>query len=158
MLDKRFVLCYYSRMAKNERDFQTWIKKQFDSAGVFYSQCHPGLSADSGLPDLFVLCDVGLIPVELKIGTVEDGKRLWTSSVRPSQVRWHSALNSAGGCSVLLVGVWCGDRWQTACVDALYITQFEDGFEFGQECEWLDHESLATALNDFVDESVSLGY
>lgn len=55
-----------------------------------------------GYPDLQFLVDGVLLPVEVKVGKVVDG-RLVSRQIRPSQIHWHHEFWVAGGRALILV-------------------------------------------------------
>ena len=137
----------------SERKFQNFVKKAWFG---FSTQLHPGIGSDRGVPDLLLLSDMGLIPVELKIGKIEGGK-LWSSEVRPSQLGWHSRLAAAGGISVFFIGVFEDNTWRIFAVDSLKMTQWETaGFQVGKTAIELNPEHLNSEFQNFLERRHSL--
>lgn len=60
-----------------------------------------------GVPDIQILLDNHLLPIELKIGKLKahDPDRLYIHKLSPAQVSWHIRFWSAGGIAHILVGV-----------------------------------------------------
>lgn len=133
----------------DERTFQTWFKNNFLG---WVSQFHPGPSSDVGCPDLFVLLNQGNVtPVEIKIGSLDGEGNLWTKEIRPSQIRWHSALAIAGGISLIVCGVWSGDRWRIFSINGADAKKWhEDGFKVGVDAIEIHSDDLVNGLSDFV--------
>ena len=127
----------------SERDFQTWIKRNWTG---WVTQLHPGVGSDTGIPDLLLGTVHGLIPAELKLGSIDEDGLLWCSAVRPSQIRWHSALADAGFDSVLMVGVWEAERWRVFVVDAAIAGEASSGFVVGRQAVELDAGDLVEGL------------
>ena len=90
---------------KLEREFQNFIKDTLKAEGGYFSQLHPGMGSDLGIPDLLLAVDsVGILPTELKVGTI-DGDELTSSNVRIGQVIWHEKITDHGYLSCVLIGV-----------------------------------------------------
>lgn len=135
----------------DERAFQTWFKNNFLD---WNSQVHPGLSADPGLPDLLCLISDRIVPLELKIGSIELDEHqhvIWSKEVRPSQIRWHTSLSVAGGFSALIIGVWAGTSWRVFAVNSCLAKQWHTkGFEIGPEAIEINPDDLVNGLADFM--------
>lgn len=69
----------------------------------------PRRGSGTGMPDVQVLLDDILLPVELKLGEVK-GDRIFASDFQPAQVSWHTKFHLAGGRAIFLVGLWQGSR------------------------------------------------
>jgi hypothetical protein len=132
----------------SERDFQNWFKSNWSG---WLTQLHPGQGSDVGVPDLILGVSSGLLPVEVKIGSVDDQGLVWTCAVRPAQIRWHTNLADHGYNSILLIGCWQGDGWKVIAVDAS-LSRFWDvcGFKLGETAFELDPSNLFDSLNEFV--------
>lgn len=134
-----------------EREFQTWFKSNWSG---WLTQLHPGAGSDVGIPDLLLGCSSGLLPAEIKIGSVDDGI-LWTSAVRPAQLQWHTRLANHGFNSILIVGVWQGDKWKVYAVDSINARFWDSvGFRIGHVAFEIDPANLFDSLNDFLFEQV----
>ncbi len=135
----------------SERELQTWFKANWHG---WVSQFHPGLGSDLGCPDLFVLLNSGNVtPVELKIGSLNGEGRLYTKEIRPSQIRWHSGLAMAGGISLIVCGIWSGDRWRVFGINGADASKWdEDGFLVGSEAIEIDTRDLQGNISNFVFE------
>jgi hypothetical protein len=73
----------------------------------YWSEAYePGTGSGNGYPDLQLMDSNSkeLLPVELKIGDIKNG-RLFSHEVRPAQVVWHHQFCSFGARSALLVGI-----------------------------------------------------
>ena len=70
--------------------------KRFPPGSVWLSE--PGVGSDYGLPDVWVLCDFGFIPLELKRG--EDPLRRF----EPSQKKFHK-LSLLRGCHTFCMSI-----------------------------------------------------
>ena len=94
--------------SRSEAAFQRALIKAYDgwAEGV-----HPTNGMKTGVPDtLFLDPHDVLVPIELKVGKVENGK-LVVKEIRPAQRRWARKFRKAGGKSGFLVGVPIGRHW-----------------------------------------------
>ena len=135
------------KIQPDERDFQNWLKQNYFG---WHTQVHPGIGCDVGVPDLILLTPSGLLPVEVKIGMLED-QILWSKEIRPSQIRWHESLANAGGDSIFIVGVWADNFWRVFVVDSRDAHLWDtSGFRIGIEAIELNPDSLTSGITDFV--------
>jgi hypothetical protein len=142
-------------MAKpnSEREFQNFIKDTLKQQGCWSSQLHPGLGSDVGIPDLLTACDsVGIVPIELKIGTVENNTIVWSSTVRPSQVAWHYKVTSHGWPSAVLIGVPVGKSWDVYIVEGSKANMVRDGLHIGKDTHKLDTRVFADSLSSWAED------
>ncbi len=151
-------MCYYVLMPKNsERDFQKFIKTNWSG---FLSQLHPSPlgGSDIGIPDLLLGASFGLLPCELKIGSISDNV-LSVSEVRPSQISWHRRLAKAGFESIFLVGVWAGGEkgkpndassWRAYAIDGDMMEDWDNGFEIEIDAFEINTNSLMNEIDNFV--------
>lgn len=102
-------------MANEERQFQRWFAKQWQGSGGWVENVHPSFGTKTGIPDLFVLVAKLLVPIELKVGTVEGGE-LKVSDIRPAQIRWSKKFSNHGGVCGLIAGVRRGSSWRIAVI------------------------------------------
>lgn len=139
------------QIQKSEREFQTWVKRHLEQGDMWFTQIHPGLGADPGLPDLYVDTEAfNHTGCELKIGSAHDADGiLWTSQIRPAQIRWHSHVAYHGGFSFFLVGVWSGDEWRVFAIDGAIVDKWENGFEIGTEAIELVPSMLVGEIDGF---------
>jgi len=75
----------------------------------FIEWVEPAAGGDIGSPDMKLLVDRFLRPVELKRGVFRRG-RVLPDRVRPSQVSWHRRFQEAGGRSFFLIGIFDDDH------------------------------------------------
>lgn len=132
----------------SERELQTWFKANWHG---WLTQLHPGQGSDVGIPDLILGDSSGLLPVEVKLGSIDEDNILWCSAIRPAQIVWHKALADAGFNSILLVGVYQGSAWRPFVVDAS-LSRFAEisGFKVGETAFELDVRNLEESLSEFV--------
>lgn len=102
-------------MASEERQFQRWFVKEWQRTGGWVENVHPSFGTKTGIPDVFVLVAKLLVPIEIKVGTIESGV-LEVSEIRPAQIRWSRKFSSHGGCCGLIAGVRRGSRWRIGVV------------------------------------------
>lgn len=140
---------------QNERAFQNFIKDQIKSEGGWYSQIHPGLSSDVGIPDLLTAVEsVGVLPTEIKVGTVaEDNKTIWSRAIRPSQISWHTRLTGHGYLSAILIGVATGKTWRIFAVDGMKANKCKAGYIIGEDATEIDPRFFTTELDQWAAES-----
>ena len=91
----------------SETDFKIAFR---DTLAGWSEAYEPGRGSGTGYPDLQVLVNGRLIPVEAKVGVFSRGK-LWCREVRPAQIGWHYRLMRAGGFSVFIFGVLDASIW-----------------------------------------------
>lgn len=142
-------------MAKqnNERAFQNYVKDTIRSEGGWFSQLHPGMSSDFGIPDLLTAVDsVGILPTELKIGSIEDNVTLWSSSIRPSQIAWHTRLTEHGYPSSILIGVPSGKSWRIFIVEGCLAANVKKGLKIGSEAREIDSRFFLSEIDEWAND------
>lgn len=85
----------------NESEFKTWFRANWDS---WLESYEPRRGSGVGIPDLQIVVGGRLVPIELKVGTIEDGL-VFTKEVRPDQIGWHRRLGTFGVKSWFVVGI-----------------------------------------------------
>lgn len=64
----------------------------------------PAGGSSVGFPDLLLFHpSIGMLPVELKVGTLKHGI-IEPRELRPAQIRWHKSFFRHGGLSAIIVG------------------------------------------------------
>lgn len=135
----------------NERSFQNFIKDTIKKEGGWYSQLHPGTGSDFGIPDLLTAIEsIGILPMELKIGSIETGNILWSSAIRPAQIAWHNRLTQHGYMSCILIGVPCGKSWRIFAVDGMEANKVRDGFIIASDAIEIDPRFFLEELNQWA--------
>lgn len=135
----------------NERHFQNFVKDTIRAEGGWYSQLHPGLSSDVGIPDLLTAVDsMGILPVELKIGSIEAGNLLWSSAIRPTQIAWHTRLTQHGYLSCIMIGVPEGKTWRVFAIDGMDANKVRDGFIIDKDATEIDPRFFLEELNQWA--------
>lgn len=132
-----------------ERKFQKFVKTKWNGYSI---QLHPGIGSDVGIPDLFLGYSSGLIPCELKIGSLSDNF-LRTTEVRPSQIAWHFRHANAGYESIFLVGVpQPENNWRLFVIDGLTIQGWDsDGFEINKDTFEINIQNFQSEIEDFIE-------
>lgn len=87
--------------AMSETDFKVWFREQFKGWSEAYE---PRRGSGTGMPDIQILLDGLLLPIELKLGEIKNG-RVFADEFQPAQVSWHYRFNQAGGVAIFIVGV-----------------------------------------------------
>lgn len=125
--------------------FSGWIERVEKARGM-----------TDGFPDLVALLPSGILPIELKVGSVIDGI-LWSDEVRPSQIRWHHNFSTHGGTSIFVVGVWSGNEWQAYAFDGMLARFWEStGFKIGDVAYQLDMSNLNESLTNFLFDQLGV--
>lgn len=123
-----------------ERDFKRWCR---NILGRWNCAIEPALGADLGVPDLMVLRGGLLLPIELKVGEIVDG-RLFPRKVRPDQIQFMEGLMRAGGECCFVVGVYDGE-WKgfgTRNCRARNLSTWKKGFD-------IDAYTVLSSTSDF---------
>lgn len=137
---------------QNERAFQNFLRDHISAEGGWSSNLHPGIGSDIGIPDMLIATEsVGLLPAELKIGTIdEDNKTLWSRSIRPAQIQWHLRLTSHGYISCILIGVPTGKSFRIFAIDGVNAAKVKDGFIIGEEATEIDPRFFTTEIDQWA--------
>lgn len=136
-----------------EEDFRKDFIKQYTG---WIERIEPGLGMNPGIPDLIAMTDIGLVWIELKVGSLVENV-LYTEEIRPAQVSWHFRFHNKnkGRCPVTLVatGVWTGKSWRVFVIEGDKIMNWEEGFETHNLKE-LRFQELTEDLETFVSGCV----
>tara|TARA_R110000822_G_scaffold287462_1_gene408721 strand:- start:285 stop:725 length:441 start_codon:yes stop_codon:yes gene_type:complete len=84
-----------------ESEMKVWLRKNWDGWMETYE---PRIGSGIGIPDVQIVVDKAIIPIELKLARVER-EMLYSSPIRPSQIAWHRALSEFEVPSLFLFGV-----------------------------------------------------
>ena len=111
----------------NESDFKRWLRTNWDGWMETYE---PRRGTGIGIPDVQIVVDGRIVPIELKVGVIKNGV-LFPREIRPPQIVWHKKLNDAGVASVLLIGVYdfTIDDFIACAVDGQYIRNWKHGYK-----------------------------
>lgn len=121
-----------------------------DSYNGFVKRIEWARGGDSGVPDLILGTTAGLVPAEVKIGSIIDGV-LWTSNIRPSQLKFARDISSAGFPSIFLVGVQEAIHWRCFVFNAVLAPQFDTcGFAIGKDCLEINLNHLVDEIDNFI--------
>lgn len=96
------------RAKREELRFKRWFRDSFKGWSEAYE---PRRGAGNGIPDLQLLIDRALVPIELKVGYT-DNDMIYVYEVQPSQVSWHIQFWRAGGVARFVVGIPDGKTWE----------------------------------------------
>lgn len=133
------------KIQPNEKDFREWIIKTYDG---WINRIEPSQGMNPGIPDLLVMTDIGLVPVELKIASLDDGL-LWSSEIRPSQISWHVDYYQRNRHrqphTAFLFGVWAKDTWKVFALTGEACRGWQNGFKIDALTE------LKNLTEDFED-------
>lgn len=80
-----------------------WAQLRAGLGDAWYSRIEAGRGGTPGNPDVLVLIDGVIVPIELKVGHLHEQRSVVFADVRPEQVLWHSKLWRAGGRSLFLI-------------------------------------------------------
>lgn len=83
-----------------------------------------------GIPDVQIVVDGRIVPIELKVGVIKNGV-LFPREIRPPQIVWHKKLNDAGVASVLLIGVYdfTIDDFIACAVESQHMRNWKNGYK-----------------------------
>ena len=97
-----------------ETEFRKYIKELLANAGVFSITVEHRSGGSVGAPDLLLLVDTLLLPVELKVGSYDArADVVRCERIRPAQIKLLDELSAAGGRARLLIGVQDFRGWQS---------------------------------------------
>lgn len=148
-----------SKIQPDENNFSQWFSKNWNH---WCERFHPGIGSGLGIPDRFILTPImGFcqhVPIELKIGFIDEKGILWSKDIRPSQISWHTNVRRAKGLSFFLVGIWQGKNWQCVVFDGKHAAKASlEGLTIGKEAFILDTSSGFTrALQTFIENSAMI--
>jgi hypothetical protein len=122
-----------------EGSFRTWFRRVWFQ---WMDRIEPTRGSTIGFPDVLVLTDGAQFPIELKIGTIRDG-RIFADEVRPAQVIWHRDFERFGGSSLLLIGAPLekAGHWAAFAVSGTRARYWQDGFVIGKEAYLINGKS-----------------
>ena len=113
------------------------------------------MGMNPGFADLLALTPSGFLPIELKIGTIDENNVLWCSEIRPAQIAWHRNLANHGGDSVFVVGVWAG-KWNAYIFESTISPEWDrTGFKIDSEAYPL-LDDLETSVASFMADTMGL--
>lgn len=114
------------KMTYREEDLRKWFRSNWDG---WLESYEPRKGGGVGIPDLQILVDGVLVPIELKWGSrIGFAGNLYIDEVEPVQVRWHKLFDVAGGTSWFLVGCDCTGGFEVYLYKAPYVVEnWRDG-------------------------------
>ena len=129
---------------------ETQYKKEFRKlVGVWSEVYEPTRGSGLGYPDVQLLVDRKLLPVELKVGKVVGGM-LMPEEVRPSQISWHHAFAREGGHALVLVCTGkpsAMDAWAIPSVRREVLSIWRKGYVIGDCIQWISRGSMRFPLD-----------
>jgi len=139
------------KLQPTEADFSKWFRKNYKG---WCERVEPAMGMNPGFPDLLALTPATLLPIELKIGTIEDDV-LWCSEIRPTQIAWHRNFANHGSESVFVIGVWNG-KWLPYIFDGTLAANWDrTGFKIGVEAHPLIGD-LETSVASFMSDTMGI--
>ena len=131
-----------------EAELKVWFRKNW--AGWVESY-EPRLGSNVGIPDLQVVVDQRLVPIELKLCQIV-GDELLSSDIRPPQINWHRTLSGYGVPSLFLFGSGVGKSPDCLFAAPGYLI---DRWEFGFKITDLskinhDKDLFSKSLTDYI--------
>lgn len=131
-----------------EADLKVWFRSHWLGWVESYE---PRLGSSVGIPDLQVVVDQKLVPIELKLCRIEFGL-LFPSEVRPPQINWHRNLSCYGVPSLFLFG-----QGKTKAPDFLFaapgyaIANWSFGFDLKSLSEVsVERDKFSKSLTDYI--------
>jgi hypothetical protein len=95
-----------------ESKFRNYIRDLLLKNGVWSCSVEHRSGGSVGFPDTVVMVGGLLLPVELKLGRLDQRmQRMHISRLRASQIGWFEGHRAAGGSSGLLIGVREREAW-----------------------------------------------
>lgn len=91
-----------------ERDLRKIVKDRWSG---WVDWIEPRGNAGIGRPDMDLLVDNQIAPVELKIGLLMGEHKFKPEKIRADQVSWHHRFHSAGGVSFFMFAESPTDIW-----------------------------------------------
>lgn len=89
---------------KPETKFKSWFLSRWENAGGWGGRYEPSMGSDIGYADTQLLIRQ-LVPFEFKMATIGINDKLYSDTIRPSQIGWHERLNRFGQCTFFLWGI-----------------------------------------------------
>ena len=110
-----------------EAEFKKWLRQNWSG---WIESYEPRRGTGVGIPDVQIVVQGKLVPIELKLGIIKNGI-LFPREVRPAQIAWHRKLNDAGVKSILMVGVYdfVADDFDACLVDGSFLKNWKQGYK-----------------------------
>lgn len=119
---------------------ETEYKRKFRTlVGVWSGVYEPGKGAGLGAPDLQILVNKKLFPIELKCGKLK-GRKIVASRIRPAQISWHQDFLMAGGTAYVLVcfgKIGAMHAWALPSCHRDVTSKWKEGWEIEEGQWWL---------------------
>lgn len=105
-------------MARLETEFKKWFRRNWSG---WIESYEPRRGSGVGIPDIQIAVAGRIVPIELKVGTLDENDVLWIDEIRPDQIGWHRRASESGIYTQFLVGVY-----EEGVLDAVvFVDQFE---------------------------------
>jgi hypothetical protein len=133
---------------------ETGYKRQLVKVlGVWCETYEPGHGSGVGYPDLQALALGRLVPIEVKVGAVWEG-RLFPSRIRPSQISWHHDFMIAGGKAFFVVCFGKKDlmnAWALPACDRSSLSRWKDGWSLDNCKPWVSKGKLVLPAEKLLE-------
>jgi hypothetical protein len=109
------------------------------TCGVWSEAYETARGSGSGYPDLQLLLDSVLVPVELKCGVIRD-IRLVPTRIRPAQISWHHEFKAAGGKAFVVVctgEINVMSAWAIPSTDREVTSRWKEGYNILKCKQWM---------------------
>lgn len=148
----------FEKRRKWKEASETSLKRSFRSLVGVWSEAYETRSGSGfGYPDLQLLINGWLLPVEIKKGWISEG-RLHSTQIRPSQIFWHHRFAKSGGTSVIIV-CWKDPLLQAWALPACtkdVTSGWKQGWEI-EDCEqWIKDKKMVINLSSLVPNTNAL--
>lgn len=123
------------RAKREELKFKRWFRDKFKGWSEAYE---PRRGGGNGIPDIQLLIDRMVVPVELKVGYT-DNDMLYVYEIEPSQVSWHIQFWRAGGVANIVVGIPSGKQsWEVLTLPdvSFDLMQWRRGWKLSECKPW----------------------
>lgn len=114
-------------MARHESEFKKWFR---NNTPYWVESYEPRRGGGVGIPDIQIGVEGVLIPIELKVGRVDENHICWTEEVRADQIGWHRCAAEAMIPTLMCVGIAMPkNQWQMIWVDGIDMRLWKAGYE-----------------------------
>lgn len=130
-----------------EKDLRRLLRQKWDG---WIDWLEPRGNAGVGRPDVDLLHDGILVPIELKIGQCIDLKdRQFRAKIRPDQVAWQHRFYAAGGVSLFLIANSPTEMW----LGRKLIMSFSGDRWLFDDCWVIDVNDLSNSLRSGIAQA-----
>jgi hypothetical protein len=129
---------------------ETEYKRKFrEICGCWTEVYEPARGSGTGYPDVQMLVDGVLIPVEMKRGDIKNGF-VRPHRIRPSQIAWHHAFGAAGGKSHFLIctgPLRTMSAYSIAPIERTRLVKWRSGWTMDECTPWVLDGSLVLDMS-----------